>query len=154
MANQPGDAAAFVQEQEGYICMVIDGYVLNADTVYHEFSHIIDRRLAWDAQIREDALYSEERWMALQPEGFNYAMSYTDMPEALMRYTDTGYFIGNYSMTYPTEDRATLMAAAMMRDERFESSAPMQEKMRFYAQCIRAAFQTEGWPETTAWERP
>jgi hypothetical protein len=42
----------------------------------------------------------------------------------------------------------------MTQDDRFENSAAMQAKMRFYAQCIRAAFQTAGWPETAAWERP
>ena len=56
-------------------------------------------------------------------------------------------------MTYPTEDRATLMAAAMVDSEVFQRSAALQEKMRFYAQCIRESFQTDGWPEITAWER-
>lgn len=51
--NQPGDAAAFVQEQEGYLLMALDGFLLRPDTLYHEFSHMIDRRLAWDARIRD-----------------------------------------------------------------------------------------------------
>ena len=76
------------------------------------------------------------------------------MPADILAYSDSGYFIRDYAMTYPTEDRATLMAAAMTQDDRFEGSPQMQEKMRFYAQCIREAFQTTLWPETTAWERP
>jgi hypothetical protein len=80
-------------------------------------------------------------------------MSYTDMPEALMRYADTGYFIGNYSMTYPTEDRATLFADAMAQSPLVEISPGLQVKMDYYARCIRDCFNTEGWPEVTAWEQ-
>ena len=66
---------------------------------------------------------------------------------------DSGYFVKDYSLTFPTEDRATLMAAAMMRTEQYESSAGLQEKMHFYAQCIRQSFNTEHWPEKTVWEK-
>ena len=152
--NQPGNAAAFVQEQEGYLMIPMNGFLLRPDTVYHEFSHVIDRRLGWDAQIREDALYSEENWLALQPEGFAYAMSYTDMPEETLRYVETGYFDYEYSMTYPTEDRATLFAAAMTQSPRLEESPGMQKKLDYYARCIRDCFDTAGWPEVTAWEQP
>ena len=62
---------------------------------------MIDRRLGWDARIREDALFSEEGWLSHQPEGFAYAMSYTDMPEQTHHYLETGYFDSAYSMTYP-----------------------------------------------------
>ena len=150
--NQPGDAAAFVQERDGYLLMAMDGFMLRPDTVYHEFSHVIDRRLKWDAQIRADALYSESGWLALQPEGFAYAMSYTDMPEELLRFADSGYFIREYSMTYPTEDRATLFAAVMDGAFVLEGNPGMQEKMDYYARCIRDCFDTENWPELTAWE--
>lgn len=150
--NQPGDAAAFVQEQDGFLRMALDGFMLQPDTVYHEFSHMIDRRLKWDAQIREGALYSEENWLALQPEGFAYAMSYTDMPEETLRYMETGYFDRDYSMTYPTEDRATLFAAAMTQSPLLEERPGMQKKLDYYARCIRDCFDTKGWPEVTAWE--
>ena len=151
--NQPDDITAFVEEQEGYIRIVINGFLFSENTVYHEFSHVIDRRLAWDAQVRADALYSEDRWMALQPEGFNYAMSYTDMPEALMRHLESGYFVTDYSMTYPTEDRATLFADAMAKRPLLENSPGLQAKLDYYARCIRDCFDTEGWPEVTAWEQ-
>ena len=152
--NQTDSTAAFVQEQDGFIRIVFDGFILSQDTVYHEFSHVIDRKLAWDAQIREDALYSEEGWLALQPEGFAYAMSYTNMPEENLQYTGTGFFAESYAMTYPTEDRATLFADAMTQSPLLEASAGMQAKLDYYARCIRDCFDTEGWPEVTAWEQP
>ena len=153
-ANQPGDAAAFMQEQDGYIHIVVDGFLLRPETLYHEFSHVIDRRLSWDATVRADALYSEEDWLALQPEGFAYAMSYTDMQEETRRYMETGYFDSDYSMTYPTEDRATLFAAAMTQAPLLEESPGMQKKLDYYARCIRDCFDTEGWPEIAVWEHP
>ncbi|MBR5294256.1 MAG: hypothetical protein IKU31_05720 [Oscillospiraceae bacterium] len=152
--NQPGDAAAFVQEREGHLLIPMNGFLLRPDTVYHEFSHVIDRRLAWDAQIRDDALFSEEGWLSHQPEGFAFAMSYTDMPEETLRYVETGYFDYYYSMTYPTEDRATLFAAAMTRAHLLAEWPGMQKKLDYYARCIRDCFDTEGWPEVTAWEQP
>ena len=151
--NQPDDITAFVEEQEGYIRIVINGFLFSENTVYHEFSHVIDRRLAWDAQIRADALYSEEHWLSLQPEGFAYAGSYTDMPEETLRYLESGYFVTDYSMTYPTEDRATLFADAMAQSPLVEISPGLQAKMDYYARCIRDCFNTEGWPEVTAWEQ-
>lgn len=152
--THPALANGFVQETGCGYLLVLDAFSISEATIYHELSHVIDKRLEWHATIYPDAAFREETWLALQPEGFRFAYSYTDMPADILAFGDSGYFIRDYAMTYPTEDRATLMAAAMTRDERFESSAPMQAKMRFYAQCIRAAFQTEGWPETTAWERP
>ena len=154
VATHPESAKGVVAHQtDGYI-LVLDAFEINDSTIYHELSHVIDERLAWHATLFPDAAFSEEAWLALQPEGFRFADSYTDMPADILAYSDSGYFIRDYAMTYPTEDRATLMAAAMTQDDRFEGSPQMQEKMRFYAQCIREAFQTTLWPEATAWERP
>ena len=123
-------------------------------TLYHEFSHIIDARLAWDAHLRENALFSEETWLALQPEGFRYAMSYTEMPEDMLSFMDSGYFLSDYGLTYPTEDRAVLMADAMENYAwSFEPGTGTQAKLRYYASCIRDCFDTTGWPEKTCWEQ-
>jgi hypothetical protein len=152
--SHPELANGFVSKlADGYI-LVLDAFDLSDSTIYHELSHVIDKRLEWYATIYPDAAFNEDAWLTLQPEGFRFAYSYTDIPADILAYSDSGYFIRDYAMTYPAEDRATLMAAAMTQDDRFENSAAMQEKMRFYAQCIRAAFQTAGWPETAAWERP
>jgi hypothetical protein len=151
-ANQPDNTAAFVQNQDGYVLVAIDGFLLISDTVYHEFTHLIDRRLEWDALVREDALFSKEDWLALQPDGFSYAMSYTDMPEETAQYAFSGYFVRDYSMTYPTEDRATLFAAAMTQRSMVNQSPGMREKLDYYARCIRDCFDTDSWPETTVWE--
>jgi hypothetical protein len=40
-------------------------------------------------------------------------MNYTEMPADVLQFIDSRYFITEYSMTYPTEDRAKLMESAM-----------------------------------------
>ena len=154
IATYPVDAGGFAHNGGSYYGIVLDGFLLQPQTLFHEFSHIIDARLKWDAMIREDALFSEEAWLALQPDGFSYARSYTDIPEEISRFVETGYFITDYSLTYPTEDRAVLMESAMSNYTwDFEPGSGTRRKMQYYAACIRDCFDTEGWPETTVWEQ-
>ena len=81
-------------------------------------------------------------------------MSYLDTPEATQAYLKTDYFVRDYALTFPTEDRATLMAAAMEQNSwDFEAGSGRRAKMQFYADCIRDCFDTTGWPQTTMWEQ-
>lgn len=147
-------ASAFAQNMGSYYGIVLDGFLISEETLFHEFSHIIDSRLEWDSLIREDALFSENAWLALQPEGFRYAMSYTEIPDELIHFMDSGYFITEYSLTYPAEDRAVLLASAMENyNWNFESGSGTRAKLQYYADCIRDCFDTEGWPEATTWEQ-
>ena len=151
--DRPDSIAAFAQNRGSYYLIALEVFVMQEKTLYHEISHIIDKRLEWDAQLRPGALYNEQTWMSLQPEGFQYAMSYTNTPAELDEYLHGTYFVSDYSMTYPTEDRAELMEAAMdMSHWAFQSGSGRREKMQYYADCIRDCFDTDGWPETTVWE--
>lgn len=152
--THPDSVGAFAQEMDNYYVIVLDGFMVPKRRVFHEFSHIIDSKLEWDAMIREDALYSEETWLALQPEGFRYAMSYIDTPKDVLLYMESGDFLNEYSLTFPTEDRAVLMASAMEKNIwDFESYPGRRGKLQYYADCIRDCFDTEGWPEVTRWEQ-
>ena len=152
--THPDSAGAFAQDMGSYYEIVLDGFLISEQTLFHEFSHIIDSRLEWDALIREDALYSEETWLSLQPEGFRYAMRYTEIPEELLRFMESGYFITEYSLTYSTEDRANLMESAMSNFTwDFEPGSGTWAKLQYYADCIRDCFDTENWPETVCWEQ-
>lgn len=147
-------AAAFALEQADSYLIVFDVSVMDEGTVYHELTHVIDKRLAWDASLREGALFSEDTWMTLNPEGFEYANTYDGLPEALLAYTNSGYFVSEYSMTFPTEDRATMMEMAMQNDIfKLEYWAGMRNKLAYYSNCIRDCFDTTGWPEETVWEQ-
>ena len=152
MDTHPISVGGFAQEASDHYLIVFDGLSLDTQTVYHEVSHVIDKRLEWDAALRPQALFSEETWLSLQPEGFRYAESYIDMPDAIAAYETSGYFVSRYAMTFPTEDRATLMSLIMSDKTVLQENPGMAEKMRYYAACIRDCFDTEGWPETTLWE--
>lgn len=148
-------AAAFTQERVDHYLMVADVYMVNEAAVYHELSHIIDSRLAWDAGLREGALFSEEDWLALQPAGFQYAWSYRNIPESVTAYYSSNYFVMDYSCTFPTEDRATLLGAAMTGAfDEFENRPALLTKLDYYSRCIRDCFDTAGWPSVTLWEEP
>ena len=150
--THPTSVGGFAQANSDHYLIVFDTPSLDAQTVYHELSHVIDKRLEWDATLRPQALFSEETWLSLQPEGFRYAYSYVDMPNAILAYENSGYFVSSYAMTFPTEDRATLMSVIMSDKTVLQKNPGMEEKMRYYAACIRDCFNTEGWPETTLWE--
>ena len=151
-SDYPDRAKGFAQNLGDCFLVVLNAFDIKEETIYHEFSHVIDKRLEWYAAIHPDTAYSEEAWLALQPKGFRYAYSYDKIPADIQAYVGSGYFMREYSMTFPTEDRATLMAAAMVGRDAYQNSAAMQAKMEFYAQCIRACFDTDGWPERAAWE--
>ena len=154
VTDRTNSVAAFAQNRGSYYSIVVGGFMTREDTIYHEISHIIDKKLAWDAQIRPEALYSEEGWMALQPDGFRFIESYVETPEYVADYLDTGYFIKEYGMTFPTEDRAVLMESAMMLESRyFEPGSGLRAKLQYYADCIRDCFDTEGWPDVLPWEQ-
>lgn len=146
--------AAFTQEKDSYYLMVADIYMTYYESYFHEFSHITDKRLAWDAALRTDALYSEAGWMALQPSGFYYSYSYDTLPADVHNSDYDGWFVDDYSCTFPTEDRARVMEYAMYGWDYVFENAPLRAKLDYYCRCIRDCFDTTGWPEVTAWEKP
>lgn len=153
MDTHPTSIGGFAQENFDHYLIVFDILSLDTQTVYHELSHVIDKHLLWDTTLRPQALFGEDTWLSLQPKGFRYAYSYTDMPDAIAAYANSGYFISSYAMTFPTEDRATLMSLVMSDKTVLQENPGMAEKMRYYSACIRDCFDTEGWPETTLWEQ-
>ena len=146
--------SAFTVRREQYCMIVLNARRIRNSAIFHEFSHIIDDRMAFEARLRSDALYSEEGWLALQPEGFRYADSYQSIPEEVRAFYDSGYFATSYACVSATEDRAVTMEKAMMAEEGvFEDNPHLMPKLRYYCACIRDSFDTEGWPETLPWER-
>lgn len=156
--------SAFVQQENGKIIMVLnitESAEVLEQNFYHESSHIIDQVLEHDAQYREDACFSEERWQSLNPETFlmlnpqygGYYESYEIMPMTYYQEEFTPYFVIDYGKSFATEDRATIFEAAMMKkDDRLSADGPLHEKLEYYCQCIRDCFDTTGWGEETAWE--
>lgn len=143
---------AFAQEMWDHYLIVIDIDDVGVDTYYHEFSHIIDSYLAWDATQREDAIFSEEGWNDCNPgwfAGYTYDYSW----EQTLRNYD--WFIDTYSTINPTEDRARVMEYAMSEYGAlyFDGKKGLEGKLDYYCRCIRDAFDTTGWADHTLWEQ-
>lgn len=146
--------SAVTMRRDRYCMIVLNARRIRNSAIFHEFSHIMDDRMAFEARLRPDALYSEERWLALQPEGFRYADSYQDIPEEVKKFYDSGYFTGSYACVSATEDRAVTMEKAMMLETAvFEANPHLMPKLRYYCECIRDSFDTTNWPEVLPWER-
>lgn len=131
-------------------CVTDDGinHILEG-SIYHEISHLIDRRLEFDSLLREDAVYSEGDWQALNPEGFVYNETYYGTLDNQY----AGYFIDAYACSFPTEDRARIMEYAMNGDtSAFVGNEGLIDKLAFYSDSIRDSFDTTGWPTETPWE--
>ncbi|MBR3973836.1 MAG: hypothetical protein IKJ99_07785 [Oscillospiraceae bacterium] len=151
--TRSGDGyAAFTEEMWDHYLIVADIDDMDLQCYYHEFSHVIDSFLQWDAWQREDALYSETGWLDLNPKWFDgYSYDYSVLQEM----DDNTSFIDSYSMISPTEDRARVMEYAMSEYGNwiFEDAPILQEKLSYYCRCIRDAFDTTGWPEKLLWEQ-
>lgn len=146
--------AGFASSQEDHYLIVLDIYLLSRDSIFHELSHVTDKRLELYRQLHPQSSFSEEEWLALQPEGFQYAMTYGQLPAYIYDYAYTGWFVSDYSCRYPTEDRAQLMENAMAGNRYvFEANPGLLPKLEYYSRCIRESFQTDGWPERTVWEQ-
>lgn len=147
--------SGFAQTREGKAVVVLD---MNEEEelvrfLHHELFHLVDDKLSFDAMIREDAMYSEEEWMKLNPEGFEYAGSTFELPDELYNEEYDVWFIDMYSRTMSREDRARIMEYAMLGDCNMFIAAPYrQAKLEYLNHCIRDAFDTTGWPEKTVWE--
>jgi len=145
----------FVEQQDDKTVMVLDireGLAIRQH-IYHEMSHIIDQKLLFDSHYREDALYSEEAWAALNPDGFDYTLDYYNLPDDIYWDGYDSWFIDTYARTYPSEDRARILEYAMLgHTYPFADGSPLREKLEFYSECIRDCFDTTGWPDETLWE--
>jgi len=119
-------------------------------TVYHELAHTTDHKL-W-----RDGFLDEDWWSAMNPGGFTYYNLYrgqdgeaVDADDIFYTYwnlegsADDVYFIDNYSKTYSTEDRATLMEyylSGLISYEEFSEYPHLKEKLDAYLDLVDEAF--------------
>ena len=144
------------QEAEGENRVIVDITMAGSieQTLHHEIMHIIDNKLRFDANVRKDALYSEEDWNALNPSEFSYVEDKFHLPESIYRDGYESYFIDIYSRTAAKEDRARIFEYAMIdADWAFSNSTGRYEKLEYLCACIRDTFDTKGWPAKTVWEK-
>lgn len=131
--------SAFTQEEDDHIVIVFDMNQLVINNIYHELSHVIDRKLDWDASCNGDGLFSEETWSSLNPDDFEYQYTYGGFSEWTLTYDE--YFVDAYSMISPTEDRARILEYGML--EGSYDSSYLQAKLDYYCDCIIDVFDLE-----------
>lgn len=118
-------------------------------TIFHESSHMIERRLMFRSKYVEDAVYSEERWNSLNPDGFKYNDSYYGTLDP--RYSN--YFIDQYACSNAMEDRARILEyAAMGKLEQYSDMNGIMDKYEYYCEAIRDGFDSSEWEERVVWE--
>lgn len=155
-------------EYNGYMLMVINASSRwNVETTFnHELSHSIEDKIYDTYGMNDDYCLDDDKWNELNPSAsnedsvytYNYnKLGYEDCFKYSADYSGTNketYFVDSYSMTYPTEDRAKLFEEIMTNAYGIDiDKAPhLKEKMKYYATCIRTAFDTTGWNDV-CWER-
>lgn len=159
---QIGDAIALASEMgyERFLVLDINYSSQMEQNIYHEISHWIDRTINNMAIGNPELRDYEEEWKTLNPKDFSYDYDYNG-PKAALKYIYTVnpiggnkcYFTDDYSLTYPTEDRARMFEYIMeYNGNDYYSSPNLRAKAHFYFDYIRKAFNTDNWPEETEWE--
>ena len=155
------DPSGFVSSRGNHNIMVLDTYYAwdwNY-TVNHEMSHLIDRRLDFYSICNPKALYSESTWATYNNDGFDYLYSYVDYSGNGLYENYSDYFIDDYGITYPTEDRAEVFGIAMSRyidsegyDNPIVTNKYVKAKLDYYSKCIRDGFDSRSWDQALPWE--
>lgn len=117
---------------------------------YHTIFHVLETRIMSKSKFCYD-------WESHNPEGFSYDYKYGvyhDPADTTYLEGEARAFIDHFSMTFPREDRATIMAYAMTEGnaEYFQSEI-MQNKLTAICRGIRKAFGLEKSKEVYIWEQ-
>ncbi len=116
-------------------------------TFYHGLGHVIDTLVLSNS-------HGYYEWHTVNPSGFAYDNRYDAWQDRQSKYLEGNnrYFVNSYSMTFPVEDRASLLEYAMMPGNReiFESKH-MQTKLSRLKTGLREAFDLEG--DAYPWEQ-
>ena len=150
-------AFATVTDYERDLALDIDWYSDIKSNIFHEISHWIDHLIESKEKMGMAENY-EEQWLELNPSKAHYEYDYNSLTP-FSKYTygqayDNAYFIDDYSLTYPTEDRARIFEKIMCYDGTgYFSSEYLRSKARFFFEFIRKTLDTENWPEETEWEK-
>lgn len=133
---------------DGNVCIALDMSGAVEKTFYHTMGHILDIVMLSNTKLLYD-------WDKLNPSGFSYDYDYAaNLKRDGSQYLEESkrYFINTFSMSYPVEDRATILEYAMQsgNGEYFESQY-MQAKLQQLSKAIRKAFGLKG--DGYTWEQ-
>lgn len=142
------DAIQFWEGDHAYVSLAMGESM--EENFYHQLFHTIEARIL----SKTIAYY---RWDELNPKDFRYDEDYVanrnrDGSQYLEEKSRS--FIDTFSMSFETEDRATIMAYACMEgNENYFISYTMQKKLRTLCAGIREAYGLEDSTEIFPWEQ-
>ena len=128
-----------------YLCLAVQESG-SAPVILRELFHVIDSRVMTLCKAYDD-------WVQLNPKDFRYSPE-PALHDARWLADAERAFVDTASMYAPREDRARLMACAMMDGNAhiFESET-MQKKLRQLCLGIRTAFELKNAPQPLLWEQ-
>lgn len=142
------DGLQIWQGRNAYIILKVSGQLESA--FFRGVNRLIDSYVIANSKIYDN-------WNNLNPEGFVYSAEYANAPEEELRVYLEGEeraFINAASMTYPREDRESIMEYAMMDGNEELFAVPnLQAKLASICEAIRDAYNLEKNPEVFPWER-
>ncbi|MBR3973172.1 MAG: hypothetical protein IKJ99_04385 [Oscillospiraceae bacterium] len=149
-ADEPGLSSGFQfrgKDENVYIILSIGDDTVS--TLYNDLALVIDNQVIISCS-------DFDSWEDLNPKGFEYTLSYriaSGLDKSLFQGADRA-FIDPASTTFPREDRARIMAQAMMEgNEELFQSKTMQKKLRTLCLGIRKAFDLRKSSEVFLWEQ-
>lgn len=138
----------FWHDGDMYVALAAGGDL--ESNLYRQLYYAIETRLLSNS----NACYE---WEKLNPREFEYtydAAAVQTLADSEYLMGDERYFIDVYAMSFPGEDRASIMEYAMMSgNEDYFASDPMQKKLRTLCIGIREAFGLEKSSEIFLWEQ-
>lgn len=142
------DAIQFWDGDHAYVSLAM-GEAME-ENFYRQLFHVLESRV-----LSETIAYY--RWDELNPKGFQYDNDYAanaNRDGSAYLEEKSRSFIDTFSMSFETEDRATIMAYACMEGkENYFISYTMQKKLRTLCAGIREAYGLEDSTEVFLWEQ-
>ena len=142
------DGACFWIDENVYAAIPV-GFTTEK-TFYHTIFHVLETRIMSKSKYCYD-------WESHNPEEFAYDYQYGiyhDPSDMQYLEGENRAFIDHFSMTFPREDRATIMAYAMTEwNAEYFQSEIMQNKLIAICRGIRKAFGYEKSAEIFIWEQ-
>lgn len=116
--------------------------------LHHQLFHVMETHILTTCP-------TYDSWSSLNPKGFQYTLRYLDEPTDLLRsMLEEGAFVNLYATSFPKEDRAmTMLAALESENEAVFESRFLQSKLKLLCSGIRIAFGYKKSPEVFLWEQ-
>lgn len=164
LANIADDATGYAayREDKNYLVIDLSGYP-NSRAAYSAVCHELWHATENFIKDKIPDAFDDEKWNAMNPDGFEYANTYdcdvwalADKWISCNEAPENTYFTDSYGCTYPCEDRARIMEQVMTGEDGIKEMTEcphLKAKLRFMAEAIRQIFDTEG-RGAPRWEEP